>query len=48
MLTELKESGDISEDEMDRGKKKVEDVVAEASHAVDASIGSKEKEILTV
>ena len=48
MLTELKESGDISEDEMDRGKKKVEDVVAEASHAVDISIASKEKEILTV
>ena len=48
MLTELKESGDISEDEMDRGKKKVEDSVTEASHAVDGVISSKEKEILTV
>ena len=48
MLSELKESGDISEDDMERGKKKVEDVIAEASHAVDAAIGSKEKEILTV
>ena len=40
--------GDISEDEMDRGKKKVEDSVTEASHAVDGVISSKEKEILTV
>ena len=48
MLTELKDGGDISEDDMDRGKKKVEDVIAEASQAVDAAIASKEKEILTV
>lgn len=48
MLTELKESGDVSEDEVDRAKKKVEDIVTEASHAVDASISAKEKEILTV
>jgi ribosome recycling factor len=48
MLSELKESGDISEDDMERGKKKVEDVIAEASQAVDAAIASKEKEILTV
>jgi ribosome recycling factor len=48
MLTELKESGDISEDEMERGKKKVEDSVTEASHAVDGVISGKEKEILTV
>lgn len=48
MLSELKESGDISEDEMERGKKKVEDVVTEASHVVDGVISSKEKEILTV
>ena len=48
MLSELKESGDISEDDMERGKKKVEDVITEASHAVDAAIASKEKEILTV
>jgi len=48
MLSELKDSGDISEDDMERGKKKVEDVIAEASQAVDVAIASKEKEILTV
>lgn len=48
MLTELKESGDISEDDLERSKKRVDDIIAEASHAVDASIVSKEKEILTV
>jgi ribosome recycling factor len=48
MLTELKEAGDISEDDLERTKKKVDDVIAEASHAVDASISGKEKEILTV
>ncbi len=48
MLSALKESGDISEDDMDRGKKKVEEIVADASHLVDGAIASKEKEILTV
>ncbi|SRR5664280_2752543 len=48
ILTELKESGDVSEDDVDRAKKKVEDIVTEASHVVDASISAKEKEILTV
>ena len=48
MLTELKEAGDISEDDLSESKKKVDDVIAEASHAVDASITAKEKEILTV
>lgn len=48
MLTELKESGDISEDELERAKKKVEEVITEASQAVDTSIAAKEKEILTV
>jgi ribosome recycling factor len=48
MLSELKEAGDISEDDLERSKKKVDEVIAEASHTVDASISAKEKEILTV
>jgi len=35
MLTELKESGDISEDRWIGERKKSEDSVTEASHAVD-------------
>lgn len=48
MLAELKESGDASEDEVERAKKKAEESVAQASHAVDQLIEQKEKEILTV
>jgi ribosome recycling factor len=48
VLAELKDSGDISEDDLERSKKKIDDIVADASHAVDASITAKEKEILTV
>ena len=48
ILTELKDAGDISEDDLERTKKKIDDVVADASHAVDGSISAKEKEILTV
>ena len=48
MLTALKESGDISEDDLERAKKKVDEAIAEATQGVDASITAKEKEILTV
>ncbi|HMA96709.1 MAG TPA: ribosome recycling factor [Polyangiaceae bacterium] len=48
MLAELKESGDASEDEVERAKKKAEESVAQASHTVDQLIEQKEKEILTV
>lgn len=48
MLAELKESGDVSEDEVERAKKKAEESVAQASHSVDQLIEQKEKEILTV
>jgi len=48
MLNELKEAGDISEDELERAKKKVDEIIAEASQFVDTSIVTKEKEILTV
>jgi ribosome recycling factor len=48
MLNELKESGDVSEDEVERGKKKAEESVAQATTAVDQMIDHKEKEILSV
>ena len=48
MLNELKQGGDASEDEVERAKKKAEEAVAEATHAVDAIIQAKEKEILVV
>jgi ribosome recycling factor len=48
LLGELKESGDASEDEVERAKKKAEEIVSEASAHVDSIISSKEKEILAV
>lgn len=48
MLNELKESGDASEDEVDRGKKKAEEAVSEAGQSIDQIIAAKEKEILAI
>lgn len=48
LLAEIKASGDASEDEVERGKKKAEEIVAEASAHVDGIISGKEKEILAV
>jgi ribosome recycling factor len=48
MLAELQNDGDSSEDEVDRGKKKVEDTVAEGVKQVDSMISHKEKDILEV
>jgi ribosome recycling factor len=48
MLNELKESGDASEDEVDRGKKKAEEAVSEAGQGIDQIIAAKEKEILAI
>jgi ribosome recycling factor len=47
-LGELKKSGDASEDEVERAKKRVEDMVSSAGTAVDELVAAKEKEILTV
>ncbi len=47
-LGEMKKSGDVSEDEAERAKKKVEDVVSSAVNVVDDLVNAKEKEILTV
>jgi ribosome recycling factor len=48
LLQEMKEGGDASEDEVDRAKKKAEEIVAEAGQGVDHIIAAKEKEILQV
>ena len=48
MLNEMKSSGDASEDEVERAKKKAEETVAEAGQSVDQIIQAKEKEILAV
>ncbi len=48
MLGEMKTSGDASEDAIDRGKKKAEDIVSAAVQVVDSLVQAKEKEILTV
>jgi ribosome recycling factor len=48
MLSEIKTSGGASEDEVERAKKKAEEIVSEAVHSVDQIIAQKEKEILTI
>ncbi len=48
MLGEIKTSGGASEDQIDRAKKRVEEVVSQAGQVVDTSVQGKEKEIMTV
>jgi ribosome recycling factor len=48
MLTEIKESGGASEDDVDRAKKKVEEFMLEAGQSIDQLVQQKEKEILTL
>ncbi len=48
MLNEMKSSGDASEDEVDRAKKKTEEIVSAAGQTIDNLVQAKEKEILTV
>jgi ribosome recycling factor len=48
MLAEIKSEGHASEDDVERAKKKAEELVAEAVHGVDQIIQQKEKEILTI
>ena len=48
MIDALDKDGEVSGDDADRSKKKVEDVVAEGTRQVDAVIAAKEKEILEV
>jgi ribosome recycling factor len=48
MLADIKENGDASEDEVERAKKKAEELVSEAVSSIDQIIQQKEKEILTI
>jgi ribosome recycling factor len=48
MLDTLDKDGEVSSDEADRSKKKVEELVAEGVKHVDSIIASKEKDILEV
>jgi ribosome recycling factor len=48
LLTEMKQSGDASEDEVERAKKKAEEIVSQAVQHVDGIVQNKEKEILAV
>jgi ribosome recycling factor len=48
MLSEMKSSGDASEDDVERAKKKAEEIVSEGGSSVDQIIAAKEKEILVV
>jgi ribosome recycling factor len=48
MLSEIKESGGASEDDVDRAKKKVEEFMVEAGQSIDQLVQQKEKEILTL
>jgi ribosome recycling factor len=48
MLAEMKKEGAASEDEVERAKKKAEDVVHQGGVVVDEIVQAKEKDILTV
>ncbi|HTQ03008.1 MAG TPA: ribosome recycling factor [Polyangiaceae bacterium] len=48
MLSEIEKEGGASKDDVDRGKKKAEEIVSESGTAVDHIVQQKEKEILTV
>lgn len=48
MCDSLKKDGDVSEDDADRAKKKVEEIVADGITQVDHVISGKEKDILEV
>ena len=48
MIDALEKDGEVSGDEADRAKKKVDDVVAEGTRQVDAVIAGKEMDILDV
>lgn len=48
MIDSLQEDSTLSEDDAERGKKKVEDIVAEITKSVDGIIQAKEKDLLEV
>jgi ribosome recycling factor len=48
MLSSLESDGQISEDELQRAEKKVEDVIKSGTAEVDAIVGRKDKDLLEV
>jgi ribosome recycling factor len=48
MLTEIEKDGGASKDDVERGKKKAEELVSESGAAVDGIVQAKEKEILAI
>jgi ribosome recycling factor len=48
LLNEMDTAGEASTDEIDRGKKKTEDLVADAVKTVDQYVATKEKDIMEV
>lgn len=48
MLSEIEKDGGASADEVDRAKKRAEEVIAESAKQVDAIVGNKEKDIMEV
>jgi ribosome recycling factor len=48
MLVSLEADGTISEDELDRAQKKVEELIQKGTGEVDAIVGRKDKDLLEV
>ncbi|HQY65233.1 MAG: ribosome recycling factor [Myxococcales bacterium] len=48
LLNEMDKAGEASEDDVERGKKKVEELVAEATKIVEQLVATKEKDIMEV
>jgi ribosome recycling factor len=48
MIDGLDKDGDVSGDDADRAKKKIEEIVAEGTKQIDVVIATKEKDILEV
>jgi ribosome recycling factor len=48
MLSEIEKDGGASRDEVDRARKKAEEIVSESGTAVDQIVAAKEKEILAI
>jgi ribosome recycling factor len=48
MLNEIDDGGDASTDDVDRAKKKVEEIVTDANKQTDSMVSHKEKDILEV
>ncbi len=48
MLSSIESEGEASADDVDRGKKRAEEAVADAAKQVDAIVSAKEKDILEV